>query len=212
MLSNNMDLALPNQAIVNKFIPKNKFFSKAILNTKLKDDFTSEIQKITWKYKLSEDTLWIIKTSKVEEIQIFELELKQQSIPQSVLKVIDKLIPYPILYIFTFDWNIAYGITLKDDSNKKYYFSEWNENIVFDFNWINLERVYENIIKCFIKKTEIENKDFNDIIETDKQIQQLEKDIWALKNKIKTEKQFNKKVALNNELQTKVNELNKLLK
>lgn len=205
-----MDFKLPKQAFVNKFIPKNKFFSKAIINTKIKDNFTNDIQKITWKYKLSEETIWINKTTKVEEIQIFEIELKKQSIPKNVLQIIDKLIPYPILFKFTYDNNFVYWITLKDDPSKKYYFSEWNETIDFDFHSTNIEKVYENIIKKFIKQVDTSINDFNNIIETDKKISTLQTEIQTLKNKIKAEKQFNKKVELNKVLQTKTSELEKI--
>lgn len=201
-----MELKLPVNSQVNKFIPKNKFFSKAVLSTKIKDDFTDWIQKITWRYKLSPETLWISKTSKIEEIQIFELELKDREIPLMAMKTIDKLIPYPILYILNHQNEFMYGIALKNE-NWRYYFSEWNENIEFDFHWINLEVVYENIVKRFIRQVDTNSGDFKEMVNNDKRINILNSEIQSLKNKIKTEKQFNKKVVLNNKLQEKQIEL-----
>ena len=96
-----MELKLPGNAYVNKFIAKSKFYERATLSTKLQNEFIKKIQKITWKYKLADETIGIFKTENVTEIQIFEIELKEQIIPQNVLKVIDKSISYPILYIFT---------------------------------------------------------------------------------------------------------------
>jgi hypothetical protein len=115
-----MDFNLPAQSFVNKFIPKNKIFGKVILNTKIRNEFTDKIQKITWKYKLSEETININKTDNIEEIQIFEIELKEQIIPKNILKIIDKIIPYPILYIFTYKNEFAYGISLKDENAQNY--------------------------------------------------------------------------------------------
>jgi len=103
-----MNFNLPKNTLVDKFIPKNKFFSKTILNSKIKDDFTNQIKKITWKYKLSPETISVNKTSKVEEIQIFEIELKNKTTPNNILQVIDRLIPYPILYIFTYENDFKY--------------------------------------------------------------------------------------------------------
>ena len=94
---------LPKSAIVNKFIAKSKFYEKAALSTRLQNEFINKIQRITWKYKLAESTVGISKTEAVTEIQIFEIELKEQSIPKNVLKVIDKAIPYQILYVFHFN-------------------------------------------------------------------------------------------------------------
>ncbi len=205
-----MNLNLPKDCLVNKFIPKNTFSNKTTLTSRIKDDFTQSIQKITWRYKLSPETLSIPVSWTVEEIQVFEIELKEKSIPQNVLRVIDKLIPYPILYIFSYDDNFAYGITLKDDPNKSYYFSEWNEPIEFDFHAINLEKVYQNIIKKFIRQVSTESMSFTEVVATDKKISTLSAEILALKNKIQAEKQFKKKVSLNLLLKKKEKELQSL--
>lgn len=205
-----MEFNLPKNSLVDKFIPKNKFFTKTIINTKLKDEFTSKISKITWKYKLSPETLSISKTNNIEEIQIFEIELKEKIIPKNVLKIIDKLIPYPILYYFKFEDSEVFWITLKWEDNWKYYFSDWDEKIFFNFHWINLEIVYQNIIKSFIKDVKVESTDFKELIEKDNQISILKNEIQALKNKVKQEKQFNKKVELNKLLQEKLTKLNSL--
>ena len=207
-----MDLKLPNSAYVNKFIAKSKFYERANLGTKLQNEFVNKIQRITWKYKLSEETVGISKTDKVTEIQIFEIELKEQIIPKNVLKIIDKSIPYPILYIFTYKDNFAYGITLKDNTNaQNYYFSEWDENIEFDFSGIDLEKVYQKLIKAFLKESFQKKDDFNEVIALDTQIKTLEKEITSLENKIRKEKQFNRKVESNKLLSKKKKEL-KMLK
>ena len=192
-----MNIDLPKSTLLNKFIKKNIFFKNSVVNSKLKAEFTDKIQKITWKYKISEETLWINKTDKIQEIEIFEINLKEKIIPKNVLKVIDKSIPYPILYIFIYEDDYSYWITLKWEKIWNYYFSDWNENIEFEFNWIDIERVFEDIIKKFLKNIDTDDKKFDEIIETDNARIFLEKDIEKLKNKIKKEKQFNKKVELN---------------
>jgi hypothetical protein len=217
-----MDQYLPANAIVDKFIAKTKFYQKTFISSKLKNEFTDKIQKITWKYKLSEDTLGINKTENVTEIQIFEIELKEQRIPKTVLKVIDKAIPYPILYRFLFKDNVAFGITLKgtilkniagtENLNQGYYFSEWNEALEFDFTSTDLEKVYQKLIKLFIRDEVKSDKNFEAVIKTDSQIKSLEKEITLLSNKISKEKQFNKKVELNKSLLDKKQQLKSLIK
>lgn len=205
-----MEFRLPKQSEVNKFIPKNAFFSKAVLSTKIKDEFTDSIKKITLRHKIAESTVGIQKTANIEEFYIFELELKEKFIPQNVLKVIDKLIPYPILYVFTYRDDFAYGITIKNDSNRKYYFSEWNEPIDFDFHAPNIEIAYQNCIKRFIRRVSIGEKDFSTIIETDRRVEKLQTEIQTIRSKIRSEKQFNKKVVLNQTLQERIEELQSL--
>ena len=194
----NYQLNLPEQAFVNKFIAKSTFYEKAALSTSLQNEFVNKLQRITWKYKLAESTIGISKTEAVTEIQIFEIELKEQSIPKNVLKVIDKAIPYQILYIFNYKNDFAFGITLKDETFKEnYYFSEWNETKQFDFTGIDLQTVYQKLIKAFIKIEPEQGADFNDIIEFDNKVEALKTEIKTLQNKIKKEKQFNRKVDMN---------------
>ena len=207
-----MDFLLPEQAYVHKLIPKSKFFEKAVVNTKLKKEFTDKIQKITWEYKLAEGTIGVPGTETVEEIQIFEIQLKERDIPKNVLRIIDKSIPYPILYIFTHEGHVAYGITLKGGGDQRYYFSPWDEKQTFNFVGINLERVYQGIVTSFINGAGDEAKDFKEIVETDRRKETLEKEISALKNKIKNEKQFNKKVELNKILIEKKTDLESITK
>lgn len=207
----NDGIKLPREAFVNKFIPKSKFYEKAALSSKLQKEFTNKIQKITWKYKLAESTIGISKTDKVTEIQTFEIELKDQVIPKNVLKVIDKAIPYQILYRFIYKNKEAYGITLKEKNNAgNYYFSEWDENITFDFTGIDLEKVYQKLIKSFIHNEAKSGRDFNEIIAIDNKIKALENEINLLKGKIKKEKQFNRKVDMNKILLKNKNQLKKI--
>ena len=207
----NCELKLPDNAIVNKFIAKTKFYEKASVSPKLQNEFIHKIQKITWKYKLAEDTIGISKTDNVTEIQVFEIELKEQVIPKNVLKMIDKAIPYQILYQFVYKGSTAYGITLKGSILKtmakkespltqNYYFSQWNEVLDFDFTGIDLEKVYQKLIKAFIKTEDRNRGDFDAIIDADNKIKCLEKEITTLDRKIKKEKQFNRKVDLNKSL------------
>ena len=194
----NGELKLPETALVNKFIAKTRFYEKASLSSKLQNEFINKIQKITWKYKLAENTIGISKTDNVTEIQVFEIELKEQIIPKNILKVIDKAIPYQILYQFVYKDNIAYGITLKENNiGQNYYFSEWNEKIIFDFTGIDLEKVYQKLIKAFIPDDVKNQGDFDAIVDADSRIKSLKKEISTLERKIKKEKQFNRKVELN---------------
>jgi len=204
---------LPKAAFVNKFIAKNKFYEKTVLSAKLQKEFIDKIQKITWKYKLAESTVGITKTDRVTEIQIFEIELKEQVIPKNVLRVIDKAIPYQILYRFIYKENEAYGITLKENKNaENYYFSDWNEGKNFDFTGIDLEKVYQKIIKTFITSAVQTKSSFNEIVDIDNKIKALGNEIGALENKISKEKQFNRKVELNKVLLERKNCLRKIKK
>lgn len=201
---------LPNKAFVDKFIPKSKFFQKASVNSKIQQEFTNSIVRITWAYKIAENTINISGTKNVEELQIFNMQLKNKEIPKNALKVIDKAIPSAILYTFEFEDNFAYGITVKKNAEQRYFFSEWNQELSFDFIGTSIEHIYQKIIQKFIQnKTglKITNLDFEAILEKEKKITILEKEISSLEKKVRTEKQFNKQVAINKTLKQKQKEL-----
>lgn len=90
---------LPASTVVNRFLPKEKFYKKTTMSSKLRSAFTDEIEKITWTHKLSHDTLNIAADDMLAELQIFEVLLKSDIISKAVLRHIDSAIPYPIIYL-----------------------------------------------------------------------------------------------------------------
>lgn len=195
---------LPKSCYVNKFIPKKVFYEKVGVSSNVKEEFINLVDRITWLYKLSEDTLGITKTEEIEEIQIFQIDVKEKRIPLSVIKTITKGVQYKILFVVKYQNDYCYSIKVEDTYN-----SEWNDNIEFDFNAINLRTVYENIVKKIIKEENTE-KSFSKIIEDNEYKTELEKKIDKLKQKIKTEKQFNRKIELNMQLNSLLKEMEDL--
>ena len=192
---------LPKSCYVNKFIPKKVFYEKVGVSSNVKEEFINLVERITWLYKLSEDTLGLNKTEEIEELQIFQIDVKEKRIPLNVIKTITKGVQYKILFVIKYKEDYCYSIKVEDIYN-----SEWNDNIEFNFNAINLRTVYENIVKSIIKE-KTNSKKFDDIINDKNNRINLEKKIDQLKLKIKKEKQFNRKIDLNIELNSLLNEL-----
>lgn len=198
-------LDISKKCYVNKFLPKKLFYGKIAISPSIKEDFTNQVDRITWLYKISPDTIDISKTNNVEEIEVFQLDLKEKIIPKNVIKVITKGIPYKILFLLKYNEEYCYLLKVDDIYNL-----EWNKEINIDFNAINLEVLYENIVKTIIDKKD-DDRNFEIIIEEKNRIDDLNKKIINLRNKIKSEKQFNKKVELNIELQKLKKEMEALL-
>lgn len=196
--------ALPKECYVNKFLPKKIFYEKVGVSSGVKDEFVNLVDRITWLYKLSPDTIGIPKTEKIEEIQIFQIDVKEKRIPLSVIKTVTKGVQYKILFFIKHNEDFCYSIRVDD-----IFTSEWNDDIKFEFNAINLERLFENIVKSIICE-ENNEKQFNQIINERTTISELEKKINQLKQKIKNEKQFNRKLELNMQLNKMLDELEEL--
>lgn len=198
-------IELPKACVVDKFIPKKTFYEKVNISNSIKEEFTEKLSKIYWRYKISEDTINISKTEDVEEIEIFELELKEKYNCKNIIRIITKNIPYPILFYIKYESNFQYAIKYNDEI----FFSEWNDNISFTFSGLNIEVIYDNIVKAIVKIDKLVI-DVNAELQKQNILQNLEKEISKLENKIRSEKQFNIKVQYNEqiaELKKKIEEL-----
>lgn len=213
-------LSLPKRTLYDKKIPKNKFYKEIGTDSKLESKFIHEVDYIVWKHKLSKETTNLEPTKEVEEIQVFEVFLKTENLSKGVLENIDRVIPYPILYILRFnDKNklvIAYKEKNKLDENRmvihSYYETKWvkEDEINIDIlSGLTLKDVYDNIIRQLLPIENTED-DIEDLIELNQRIEALKKDIEKLEKRMHREKQFNKKVDINRELRSKIKELNSL--
>ncbi|GFR37318.1 hypothetical protein PRECH8_06140 [Insulibacter thermoxylanivorax] len=217
-----MMFQLPSSTLVNRKIPKNKFYEKLQANHHLKELFTEQVDSIIWKHKLSMDTIRLEPKEDIEEIQIFEVHLKVQTYSLELLRSIDKAIPYPILHVLTYDGQAKLAVAYKErnqtDDNRSvvrsYHETDWQPMESIEMNilqGLDLKAVYENIIRQLLPikvKPEIE---LTAVLERQAQIDKLTQECERLESKIRAEKQFNKKVELNMELQRKRKELNQLL-
>lgn len=188
-------IELPKKCVVDKFIPKKTFYEKVNISNLIKGEFVEKLSKIYWRYKISEDTINISKTENIEEIEIFEIELRKKYNCKNIIRTITKNIPYPILFYIKYENEFQYAIKYNDDI----FFSNWNDNIYFTFRGLNMEVIYDNIVKAI---TNIDNsvKDLDNEIQRQNEVAKLENEIKKLKSKIRSEKQFNIKVQYNEQI------------
>ncbi|BEV03420.1 DUF4391 domain-containing protein [Chryseobacterium gambrini] len=194
---------LPKSTVVKKVIPKNAF--DVYTNTKQKKAFADKIVRITWSNKLSQDTINL--TGKdVTEIQFFEIELKEKVNIKDLLVIIDKAIPYHIIFKVKFDNEYYLSTSAKhihptndDIAVIDYTFSsEWMnecEELFFIELKNNLDWIYKNFCFQFVNSNEAKN--LQELIHQEKKLHQIKKEIEKIKSEISRCKQFNKKVELN---------------
>lgn len=203
---------LPKKTEVNKIIPKNTFYRKIAISNSIKDEFVNLIEKIVWKYKLSEETIGIKKSGNFNEIQIFNINLKEKKLPKKALTFIIKSIPYPVLFQINYNEEKCYALALYNNeiNLEKLYISEWDEELNFSFTALNLENLYKKMLKKFIVEFN-SNERFEETVQKNNLYEELNSDIIKLTNQIKQEKQFNRKLILNKELNKKKKELEVLI-
>ena len=196
---------LPKQTQVNKSIPKNAFDS--YINSKQKKLFVDIIERIRWTNKLSVETI-NLEGKEISEIQIFEVALRQKDNIEKLLEIIDKSIPYHIIFVLNFEDQVKISIAQKHlhPTNENNTVTDWT----FKSEWLNkdlikyqlnLKGTLDSVIKDFCiqlsgKKEDVDLS-LNELVEKESQIEKLEKEINKLKSQIKRTKEFNQKVELN---------------
>ena len=111
----------------------------------------------------------------------------------------------------------AYKRASESDTSKwivdKYFSSSWIDNSHLKEilpTVLDLEKLYEVIIKELMPNITSAKKSLKEEIETHKELEKLEKQYEQLKAKRAKEKQFNKKVELNTELKVLKSQISKL--
>ena len=214
----------PKATIFGRKIPKVKFYENAKLNSKLKDKFINQIDKIVWQNKLAPNTLNLDATKAVPEIQILDLFLKTKEVDPEILTLIDKAIPLPIIFQIYYENKIkikaTYKRPLESDKDKwvfdSYIESHWEDHDVLRQplpQALNLEKLYESLLAELIPvefKSNGKKENIGIQLDIIKQTKLLKKDIETLQMKYKQEKQRNRQFEINTQIKFKQNELDKL--
>ena len=207
-------LEFPKSTVFDKRIPKQKFYEKLSVSRNMEQQFVKEIDTIYWKNKLSPETLNISAGTNVTEIEIFEVALKEQSISKNIIEVIDREIPYHLVFVIRYKDLGQIWISFKEDSKSRegkfkvdsYYKTEWlkYDELSLEIEGLNLDKIYENFmlqvagekLELIVNKEQVTVKE---AVEKAKEVERIAAKIKVLENKLAKEKQFNEQVKLNNE-------------
>lgn len=203
-------LALPQTTEFNKRIPKQKFYGHINSNAAIKSQFAAQVKTIYWRNKIAASTLNIAAGSMMPELEVFEINLNTPNISESVLRQIDMAIPYYILFLLEHNGKYQAAIAFKEITESKnikvnnYYYTNWfdEKDLPLKMKGLNVDSVYENFVRqiagTYLSSQSEESLTQSIAIADEKA--KLQKQIAALENKIRKEKQFNKKVELNMEV------------
>ena len=203
-------LNLPKSTEFKKRIPKTKFYQNLNLSNKIKQQFVDEIDTIVWQNKISPESVGISPGEDVREIEVIEIKLNQKSINKNLLEIMDRGIPYHLVFVLTFEGKaqivIGYKekIRKKDDKYKveKYYFSDWflPDEFAPELKGLNLDKIYENLLRGFLPRDRPQLNDLGKTIVLQKEIERQTALCESLEKRVKSEKQFNVQVRQNHEL------------
>lgn len=217
-------IGLPKSTEFNRRIPKQKFYENISVSPTLKRVFIEQIKVIYWRNKVTATTMNLATGETVTELEVFEVKLNGQQLDESVLRQIDKEIPYHILFLLEYDgkyqaWT-AYKEAAASGSNAfkvgTYYHTDWlpETELPLKVEGLSVDKVYENFVRQIagdaLRSEEGKTESLKESVERDNRRQELEKQVAALQTKVRKEKQLNKQVQLNAELKKLKNELEEL--
>ncbi len=215
-------LPFPRSTELNKRIPKQKFYSNLSVSPQIRKIFVEQIAAINWTNKLAPTTLNIKSGERVTEIEVFHLLLNQKGLDERVLQLIDKEIPYHILFELEYNGKNQVWIGYKEESQSKaetfkvnrYYHTEWinKDEIQLELDGLNMDTLYDGFIRQLARDslTINESESVGTAILRTEEKEKLEKQISTLEKKLYREKQFNRQVQLNAELKVLRNKLEEL--
>lgn len=205
-------IGLPKSTEFNKRIPKQKFYENMDISPALKSIFVEQVRIIYWKNKIAPTTTNLASGTDVTELEVLEVRLNSPILDDSLLRQIDKGIPYHILFLLEYQGKYQAWIGYKEaatSGNKAfkvngYYHTEWmaEDELPLKMEGLNVDAVYENFVRQIAGdklKIEVAGESLKESVARDEQKQALQKRIATLQAKIRKEKQLNKQMQMNTE-------------
>ena len=201
-------LGLPTSTELNRRIPKQKFYEKSDLSPTLKKAFSAQIRSIHWRNKIAPEVLNLAAGKEVQELQVFELRLNDGQIDEAVLRLIDRVIPYHILFVLVWEERMRLALAYKETPDAKstgvrverYYYTDWmpERDVVLRLEGLSMDAVYENLVRRIAGEAlgDARTSTLRESVVEQGRRERVEKQIAALEAKIRREKQPKKKFEL----------------
>lgn len=211
----------PRNAAFGRVLPKSKIYKHGSPSTATKELFVRQVEQIAWQYKLAPETINIKGTLSVPEIQVFSVSLKDGELKTDVLRCIDQAIPFPILFELRYDGKVKPVAAFKRPNEADA--SKWVISEYFDGDWVSadtprkplpmvfdLEALYGHLLMPLMPYPALPGESLQTRVERMERIRLKQRELERCEARLRKEKQFNRKVAINAELRDLKQELENL--
>lgn len=213
--------AWPQQAAVGRPVAKSKIYAHAKPTAALRALFVEQVESINWAYKLSPETINLPAKPAVAEIEVFEVTLKLPDVSHSVLRCIDKAIPFPILFVLRYEAHSQPVAAYKRPSDAAsdqwvvgdYHAAPWQKDV--DARpalplALDLPGLYEQLLRQHLAVPARPGESLRDQLDRLSTLTAKQAAAAKLETRLAQEKQFNRKVELNAQLRNIRGELQAL--
>ena len=211
---------LPTFTELNRRIPKQKFYEKSDLSPTLKKAFSEQIRSIHWRNKIAPEVLNLAAGKEVQELEVFELRLNDGQIDEAVLRLIDRAIPYHILFVLVWEDRMRLAVAYKETPDAKsagvrverYYHTDWMPvgEVVLRLEGLSMDAVYENLVRRIAGEAlgDARTSTLRESVAEQGRRERIKKQIAALEAKIRREKQPKRKFEFVGQLKNLMQLLN----
>lgn len=213
-------VSYPKLAEFGRVLPKNKIYEHGAVKARLKERFVEQVEQIVWQYKLAPETINLPAKPGVPEIQVFRITLKGPELDEAVLQCIDDAVQFPLLFELEYQGKVRMVATYKRPSEADS--ARWVTSEYFWGNWqpttsernplpaaLDLGSLYAALLRQLIPLTPRQNETLQQLAERYSAVNAAALQIAKLKKKLEKEKQFNRKVEINRQIQTLKAELDR---
>ena len=185
---------LPHTTEIRKQLPKKAISAKFELKPAQRDGFDADVSRIDIVAVVSPTTVPAIAAGEsIKEFYVLAVQLKRKDYDEKNIAMLSKLIPQ----------NILFALQYEDESQLAVYHTKliksvWKSTTETDIrlSGLNLDTVWENIIKDIGEIHVQEGKTLTEQIQEDEKLVKLKRQIEELERKCRTEKQPRRRLEL----------------
>ena len=185
---------LPHTTEIRKQLPKKAIYAKFELKPAQRDGFDADVSRIDIVAVISPTTVPAIAAGEdIKEFYVLSVQLKRKDYNEKNIAMLSKLIPQNILFALQYEDQTQLAIY-----HTKLIRSDWKptEETAIALTGLNLDTVWENIIKAIGEIQVQEGKTLTEQIQEDDERIKIAKQISELEKKLAKETQPRKKREL----------------
>lgn len=186
-------LGLPKTTEMSKQLPKKAIYTKFQMNTAAKAKIDADISRITIVNEIAPNKVNIPSGEDVKSFFVLLVSLKRKEYDEKTIATLSKLIPQNILFVLEYENESRLAIY-----HIKVMQTEWKptENQQIELQGLNLDTVWENIVKSLECGVWNEELSLDENIALHNKQEQLKKQIEKLEKQARAERQPKKKFEL----------------
>ena len=185
---------LPHTTEVRKQLPKKAIYAKFELKPAQRDCFDADVSRIDIVAVVSPTTVPAVAPGEnIKEFYVLTVQLKRKDYDERNIAMLSKLIPQNILFALQYEEETQLAVY-----HTKLIKSEWNqaEAVQIHLSGLNLDTVWENVIKDIGEIEVQEGKTLTEQIQDDEQLVKVKRQIAELEKKMARENQPHRKREL----------------